>query len=122
MRTTGFSLLRSLVLGALVVLVPGAVRQASLASSRCGSHPPGTHYPSPLLAAQGPGPSAAADEATRMTEPTSNPDTDNGDWQRRIQHVEKRQTLTVIIFLGIVFVILAIWWSWGKIIHRRRRL
>jgi hypothetical protein len=72
-------------------------------------------HPSPLLA-------VAAGEPTRMTQPDSDKNEDKPDWERRIEKAERRQLLTVIIFLAVVFVILAIWWSWGKIIHRRRRL
>jgi hypothetical protein len=122
MRTTGSRLLRFLALCAFMMLVPGLIQQASAAPSGCATGPHGAHYPGVLLPAQGPGLFAAAVEETQMTEPNPNPDTDNGDWQQRIKHVENRQTLTVIIFLGIVFVILAIWWSWGKIIRRKRRL
>jgi hypothetical protein len=65
---------------------------------------------------------AAAAEPAPTTQPDSNPKAAKPDWERHIEQVEDRQKLTVIILLGAVLLLLAIWWSWGKIIHRRRRL
>jgi hypothetical protein len=122
MRTTGSSLLRCLVLGTFLLLVPGPLQQAFPASPGCAAGLPGAHRPGMFLVIRGPGPLVAAGEPTRMTQPDSSEDESKADWLRRIKHVERRQTLTAIIVLSIVIIVLAVWWSWGKIIHRKRRL
>ena len=117
MRLTGLRLFRSLVLGVLLALALGLPLPASPASSgraaRCASA---------LLAVEGSGAASEAGERTRADERSLNPNRDKEDWVRRIEQVEKRQRLTVIVIVAVVLTVLAIWWSWGKILHRRPRL
>jgi hypothetical protein len=43
-------------------------------------------------------------------------------WQERLERGERNRLITVAIFLGIVMLGLLVWWGWGKIYHRPRKL
>jgi len=43
-------------------------------------------------------------------------------WEERLQRHEKRSRIAVIIFLGVVSLILVLWWGRGKLYHRPRKL
>jgi hypothetical protein len=43
-------------------------------------------------------------------------------WEERLQRHEKHSRVAVVIFLGVVFLILVLWWGWGKLYHRPRKL
>ncbi len=110
MRLACSRIRRSLIVGALGALALGWAVRAWPAPAGSAEPPCISHCSSGLLAVKGSG------------SPGSNPDQDEGNWERRLERVENRRLITVAVFLGIVFLILLFWWSWGKIHHRARKL
>jgi len=53
-------------------------------------------------------------------DPDSKPRTQ--PWEERLERVERNRLITVGVFLGAILLILLLWWGWGKIYHRPRKL
>ena len=52
----------------------------------------------------------------------NNPDPAKEPWERRLEQAEQSRLTAVLVFLGIVIVVLVLWWGWGKLYHRPRKL
>ena len=57
-----------------------------------------------------------------MDEPASDAEKEEEEWERRLKQIEQRRRITIFVFLGIVFAGLVVWWGWGKLFHRERKL
>jgi hypothetical protein len=96
------------VIGVLAALAAGWPASACAAVAATGEA-------GPVLLAQAP----AADGPH---ENTPNTDADKQPWEERLDRKERNQLITVGIFLGVVLLGLLLWWGWGKVYHRPRKL
>jgi hypothetical protein len=75
-----------------------------------------------------PGVAQAADPEARESARASGSDANAGNdpheqaWEHRLERHEKHSRIAVYIFLGVVLLILLVWWARGKLYHRPRRL
>lgn len=49
-------------------------------------------------------------------------DPDKQPWEEQIERHEQHNRIAIGIFLGVVFLIFLLWWGWGKLYHRPRKL
>jgi len=52
----------------------------------------------------------------------SDEDQESKDDNRRFRQAERNRLISIIVVLGVVFAVLIVWWSWGKLFHRERKL
>jgi len=42
--------------------------------------------------------------------------------QEYLERSQRRRLHNALVLLGVILLILALWWSWGKVLHRRPKL
>jgi len=53
---------------------------------------------------------------------SSNENKESEDYERRVRQGERNRLIPVIVLLGIVFAVFVVWWGWGKLFRRERKL
>lgn len=118
---------RFLLVSALAMLAVGLALHAQGASVVSAERLRAFGAASGLLGVAGPGagggevsaPEASAPEAGT---PDWEADPEREYGERYLKKGDERRLIVALVFLGVVILILMIWWTWGKIHHRRPRL
>jgi hypothetical protein len=116
MRLTCLRFRWSLFRGVLAALAVGWVLCAWRAPAVAAGPLGAARSPGGLVAVGAPG------SAGEVARPDPRANQEETDWQRQINRVERRRLITIMAFLGVVFVALVFWWSWGKLHHRAHKL
>lgn len=121
-----------MLVSALAMLAVGLALHARGASAAWAARLPGFGSDSRVAAVAGAGASGGEVSAPEAGAPEAGaPEAGAPDWEadpeseyreRYLKKGEQRRLIVALVFLGVVILILMIWWTWGKIHHRRPRL
>ncbi len=114
-----------LLVGALAILAVGSAVHARGASAAWAARLGGFGAGGKMAAVAGAGGgevSAPEADAPEADTPDWEADPESEYREQYLKKGEERRLIVALVFLGVVVLILMIWWSWGKLHHRRPRL